>query len=132
MRNRTLLRAAAAVGLAVSAVAMSTGAATAAEKNGYLTSGEFGLFCFQNQANSVFDLYVSDANFTNDVFKGSQSCAGHTTNDWTESYLNLDTYEWSVHTNSSRGGTAGYIPAGYRGNASANFKNTISSAYIVW
>ncbi|PZT75952.1 MULTISPECIES: hypothetical protein [unclassified Streptomyces] len=130
MNTRRLLRAAAAAGIVVSAVAMGTGSAGAAEKDGWLTSGEFGLFCFQNQGNSVFDLYLHDDNFSNDYFKGSQSCAGHTTNDWTESYLNLDTYEWSVHTDSNGNGTDGFIPAGYRGDASSNFRNTISSAYL--
>ncbi|MFE5729784.1 hypothetical protein [Streptomyces sp. NPDC056528] len=130
MKPRFLLRAAATAGLLLGAVAVSTGSAGAAGKDGWVTSGEFGLFCFQDQQNSVFDLYVSDDNFANDYFKGSQSCAGHTTNDWTESYLNLDSYEWSVHTNSGGGGSDGYIPAGYRGNASSTFKNSISSAYL--
>ncbi|MFJ8858477.1 hypothetical protein ACIRD8_08565 [Streptomyces sp. NPDC102451] len=131
MNTRKVLRAAATTSLVLSAIAVSAGSASAAGKDGYVTSGEFGLFCFQNQTNSVFDLLVDDANFNNDYFKGSQSCSGHTTNDWTESYLNLDTFEWSVHTDANGNGTAGYLPAGYRGNASAKFKNTISSAYYV-
>ncbi|MFD4372614.1 hypothetical protein [Streptomyces sp. NPDC058486] len=125
-----LLRVAATAGLLLGAVAVSTGSANAAGKDGWLTSGEFGLFCFQAQANSVFDLFTHDENFSNDYFKGSQSCAGHTTNDWTESYLNRDTYEWSVHTNAEGFGSDGYIPAGYRGDATSTFKNSISSAYI--
>ncbi|MFE2555119.1 hypothetical protein ACFXGT_03655 [Streptomyces sp. NPDC059352] len=130
MKPRAFLRAAATAGLLLGAVAVSTGSANAAGKDGWLTSGEFGLFCMTAQQNSVFDLYVSDGDFSNDYFVGSQSCSGHTTNDYTESYLNLDSFEWSVHTDAGGGGSDGYIPAGYRGDASSTFKNTISSSYL--
>ncbi|MCY0931701.1 hypothetical protein OTB20_37080 [Streptomyces sp. H27-H1] len=131
MRSRIVMRAAVTAVLALSAVGLSLGSANAAEKDGWITSGEFGLFCLQNQGNSVFDLVLDDTNFANDYFKGSQSCAGHTTNDYTESYRNLDSFTWDVYTDWNRGGSHGTIPAGYAGNASATFKNAISSSYWV-
>lgn len=130
MKLRNSLRAVAAAGLVLGAVGVSAGSASAAGKDGWLTSGEFGLFCFQNQQNSVFDLYISDTNFADDTFKGSQSCAGSSTNDNTESYSNQDSFEWSVHTDLNGGGYDGYLGPGYKGNASATFKNKISSAYV--
>lgn len=130
MKIRNSLRAVATAGLILGTIGVSAGSASAAGKDGWLTSGEFGLFCLQNQQNSVFDLYVSDSNFADDSFKGSQSCAGSTTNDNTESYSNQDSYQWSVHTDWNGGGSDGLIPAGYKGNASTTFKNKISSAYI--
>ncbi|WP_448318759.1 hypothetical protein [Streptomyces sp. CO7] len=129
MNARRALRAIATAGLVLGAIGATAGSAEAAGKDGWLTSGEFGLFCLQNQGSSVFDLYVSDVNFSDDYFKGSLSCAGHTTNDWTESYSNRDTVEWSVHTDANGGGSDGYLPAGHVGNASTTFKNRISSSY---
>ncbi|MEU9303937.1 hypothetical protein [Streptomyces sp. NPDC048269] len=131
MLLRNSLRALAATGLVLGAFTVSAGSASAAGKDAWLTNGEFGLFCFQNQNESVFDLYSSDSNFIDDYFGGSKSCYNQITNDQTESYWNLDTYEWSVHTDWNGGGSDGYLAAGYKGNASFTFKNTISSAYYV-
>ncbi|MET9962960.1 hypothetical protein ABZ128_28500 [Streptomyces sp. NPDC006326] len=130
MKLRNSLRAVAAAGLVLGAVAVSAGSASAAAKDGWLTSGELGLFCYQNQGNSVFDLYTSEGDFQDDYFKGSQSCAGHTTNDYTESFSNRDSYTWDVYTNAFGGGNGGYLSANTKGNLSATFTNSISSAYI--
>jgi hypothetical protein len=130
--NRTCLRALTATAL-VLAAALGTGAGAASaavDKDGILDPGEFGLFCLQNQGGAVFDMYVADGDFRNNYFKGSLTCAQHTTNNYTESYLNRDTAEWAVYTEINRGGYVGFLPGGYRGNASSLYRNTISSAYL--
>ncbi|MER7760838.1 hypothetical protein [Streptomyces sp. NPDC097619] len=129
--HRPQLRALGAALALVALLGTGTGTASAAvDKDGILDPGEFGLFCLQNQGGAVFDLYVPDADFRNNYFKGGLACAQHTTNDYTESYLNRDSAEWSVYTEPNRGGYAGFIPAGYRGNASTLYRNKISSAYM--
>ncbi|MEV6682547.1 hypothetical protein AB0N09_37650 [Streptomyces erythrochromogenes] len=129
MKLRNSLRAFAAAGLVIGAVAVSAGSASAAAKDGWLNSGELGLFCESNQQSSVFDLYVSDENFANDYFKGSQSCAGHTTNDYTESFINQDNYTWWVYTDWKGLGTGGYLSPNTRGNLASTWFNKVSSAY---
>ncbi|MCB5169043.1 hypothetical protein LG634_30050 [Streptomyces bambusae] len=129
--NRTCLRALAAGFALAAALSTGTGPATAAvDKDGILDPGEFGLYCLQNQGGAVFDMYTADANFRDNYFKGTLACARHTTDDYTESYLNRDTATWSVYTEAYRGGYAGWLPGGYRGNASTLFRNTITSAYL--
>ncbi|MER7732528.1 hypothetical protein ABTX80_16755 [Streptomyces erythrochromogenes] len=132
MRTRNLLRGIAATALALSAVAVSTGSASAGdkEKDGYLTSTEFGLFCYENQENSVFDLWYSDPNFTDDWFKGSRSCAGQNVNDNTRSYLNGSGCGWWVFTHIDMMGNQGWVPSGHRGNATAAYRDQISSTAI--
>uniref|UniRef100_A0AAU2JR61 Peptidase inhibitor family I36 n=1 Tax=Streptomyces sp. NBC_00049 TaxID=2903617 RepID=A0AAU2JR61_9ACTN len=130
MKFGNSLRAVAAAGLVLTTVGIGAGSASAAEKDGWLTNGEFGLFCYQNQTNSVLDLYASDSNFADDYFKGTQSCANQSANDWTESYSNRDTYAWKVHTDWKGGGYGTSIAAGARGNTNVTFTNSISSAYF--
>ncbi|WP_424211714.1 hypothetical protein ACN20G_06205 [Streptomyces sp. BI20] len=130
MRSRKVLRAIAAAGIALGAVLASTGTASAAEKDGWLTSGELGLFCNSNQSSSVFDLYYGDFDFSDDYFKGSQSCAGQKVNDNTASYANRDAYDWTVHTDWKGNGQIKYLTSGAAGNLTGEFKNSISSAYI--
>ncbi|MCY0943196.1 MULTISPECIES: hypothetical protein [Streptomyces] len=130
MKLRSSLRTVAAAGLLLATLGAGAGSASAADKDGWLTSGEFGLFCYQNQQNSVLDLNVSDSNFADDFFKGSQSCAYQLTNDWTESYSNRDIYSWNIHTDWKGGGYGATIAAGARGNTNATFTNSISSAYF--
>ncbi|MET8698504.1 peptidase inhibitor family I36 protein [Kitasatospora sp. NPDC004723] len=126
--NRTIRRSL-AVGLSVAALSLTglaaAGSASAAGKDGGLAPGEFGLFYNQNQAGYIFDLADSDVNFSNDVFPGTSVGA----NDNTESYWNRDTRRWDVYTDADGKGIQGWLPAGQSGNASANFKNQISSAY---
>lgn len=129
MKMRNSLRAVAAAGLVLGAVAVSAGSASAAAKDGWLTSGELGLFCYTNQGNSVFDLYSGDENFQDDYFKGSQSCAGHTTNDWTESFSNQDSYVWDVYSDWKGQGDRGYINPGTRANLGDKWFDKVSSAY---
>ncbi|MCX4628336.1 hypothetical protein ACIA98_08870 [Streptomyces sp. NPDC051366] len=129
MKLRNSLRSLAAAGLILGAIGVSAGSASAAAKDGWLTSGELGLFCYSNQGNSVFDLYSYDSNFADDYFKGSQSCAGHTTNDYTESFSNQDAYVWDVYTDWNGQGSGGYIGVGSRDNFSSTFFNKVSSAY---
>ncbi|MGW0394552.1 hypothetical protein ACWDYJ_27430 [Streptomyces sp. NPDC003042] len=130
MKFRSSLGAVAAAGLTLATIGISAGSASATEKDGWLTEREFGLFCYQNQQSSVFDLYTSDSNFADDLFKGTQSCAGQVTNDYTESYSNRDVYSWNVHTDWKGAGYGATIPAGVKGNTSATFTNSISSAYF--
>lgn len=105
-------------------------AAAATEKNGYLEASEFGLYYNSNSGGCVFDLFGSDWNFVNDYFTGPWGCAGAggLIDDDTASYKNRDTYTWRVATDPNLGGLVGSLPPGYTGNASANFKNKISSA----
>ncbi|WP_327415729.1 hypothetical protein [Streptomyces sp. NBC_01233] len=128
MLTHNVLRGVAATALTLSALGLGMGTANAAEKDGYLTETEFGLFCYENQENSVFDLAARDRNFTDDWFKGSRSCAGQNVNDNTRSYLNRSGCVWYVNTHIEWQGSQGTIPAGYRGNASDTFKDQISSA----
>ncbi|MDX3534450.1 hypothetical protein PV721_08725 [Streptomyces sp. MB09-01] len=128
MRTRTILRGVAATALTLSALGLGMGTANADERDGYLTETEFGLFCYENQENSVFDLFSGDKNFGDDFFKGSRSCAGQMVNDNTRSYLNRSNCGWYVLTNIDWQGSQGFVPSGYRGNATDTFKDRISSA----
>ncbi|MBT2476703.1 hypothetical protein [Streptomyces sp. ISL-94] len=131
MKLRTSLRAAVAAGLILATVGIGAGSASATEKDGWLTDGEFGLFCYKNQTNAVFDLYGSDSNFGDDFFKGSQSCANQLVDNYTESYLNKDVYAWTVYTGWAGQGYSATLPVGARGNTTSTFTNTISSAFFV-
>lgn len=129
MKLRNSLRTVAAAGLVLGMVAVGAGSASAAEKDGWLTDGELGLFCWTDQANSVFDLYVNDINFYDDSFKGSRSCSGQLTDNNTESWSNRDTYTWKVYTGSGGQGYQTNLAAGGRGNLNSTFFNQISSAF---
>ncbi|MFE9769968.1 peptidase inhibitor family I36 protein [Streptomyces sp. NPDC005808] len=113
----------AALGTAGIATAGSASAATG--KNGVVEVGEFGLYYVTGSSGTVFDLFVSDTNFSGDVFPGTSISA----NDNTESYRNRDSLTWYVYTNAGAGGSEGWLDPGYVGNASTTFKNKISSAY---
>ena len=113
------------VAAVVATIAVAGPAAAATGKNGVVESGEFGLYLGPGSSGIVFDLLVSDSNFSGDVFPGTSISA----NNNTESYRNRDSFWWHVMTGSSYTGSHGCVPAGFVGNASATFKNTISSAY---
>ena len=113
-------------GVLAAALAVASPAQAATGKNGVLETGEFGLYYLTGSSGLVFDLYVSDSDFSNDVFPGTSIGA----NDNTESYRNRDSYWWHVFTNAGYAGAHGCIPSGYVGNASSTFKDTISSAYF--
>ncbi|MEV7526657.1 hypothetical protein [Streptomyces sp. NPDC091371] len=129
MKLRNSLRTVATAGLVLSAVAVGAGPASAAEKDGWLNEGELGLFCWQDQSNSVFDLYEIDINFYNDNFKGTRSCAGQLTDNNTESWSNRDTYTWKVYTGSGGQGYMTTLGSGGRGNLNSTFFNQITSAF---
>lgn len=119
--------AALAVGLIalVGVVAVAT-PASATEKNGVVESGEFGLYFVQGSSGLVFDLFLSDSDFRNDVFPGTSIPADNNT----ESYRNRDSFWWHVFTGVGNTGSHGCLPPGFVGNASATFRNTISSAFF--
>ncbi|MEV7445976.1 hypothetical protein AB0O22_33365 [Streptomyces sp. NPDC091204] len=113
----------------VCAILLGTaGQAAAMGKDGYLEVDEFGLFYYQNQSGCVFDLYGEDLNFNDNYFKSGCTGGGALVNDNTESYKNRDVYAWKVATDANIDGNVGEIPSNYSGNASATFKNKISSA----
>jgi hypothetical protein len=121
-RALTLLLAGA---MAVIGIMVGTGTASATGKNGVVESGEFGLYYVQGSSGLVFDLFVSDGDFRNDVFPGTGISADNNT----ESYRNADSFWWHVYTGVGGTGSHGCLPPGYVGNASATYRNTISSAY---
>jgi hypothetical protein len=126
MRHKHIVAVPAVVAVALAAVLATTSPAAAATgKNGVVEEGEFGLYSLQNQQSWVLDLFVEDANFADDVFPGTTISADNNT----ESYWNRDSFWWHVFTGAGYGGAHGCLPPGYVGNASATFKNTISSAY---
>lgn len=130
MRIGTTLRAVATAALVLGALGAGSGSASAAERDGWLTDGEFGLFCYPNQTDSVFDMTSSDNNFYNDLFKGTKSCANQVVDNYTESYSNRDGYNWKVYTGTGGQGYMTTYNAGTRGNTNSTFTNTISSAYF--
>lgn len=139
MTGSSAMRRMAGTALAATAVTglllTTAGTATAAgHKNGNVESGEFGLYYNSNYAGCVFDLLYSDERFSDDRFvssTSSQTCPGQnkTTDNNTASYWNRDVSAWDVYTDPKRGGIHGYVPLDYYGNASATYKNEISSAY---
>ncbi|MFD7556002.1 MULTISPECIES: hypothetical protein [unclassified Streptomyces] len=106
----------------------AAGPAAAYGRDGTLEDQEFGLYYWQNRSGCVFDLVTSDLNFADDKYRGSCSASGDPVNDTTESYWNRDVYAWKVGTDKDLGGNVGELPSKYFGNASATFKNRISSA----
>ncbi|MGW4032505.1 peptidase inhibitor family I36 protein [Streptomyces sp. NPDC004838] len=131
--KRRIVTAAAAAVAAAGLVFATAPNASAANKDGSLETGEFGLYYNTNLGGCVFDLLVEDANFSNDTFDapGASTCngLGQTTNDNAASYRNRDAYRWYVYTDSNAGGVEGWLDGGTWSNASANFKNRVSSAY---
>ncbi|MBD0707170.1 MULTISPECIES: peptidase inhibitor family I36 protein [unclassified Streptomyces] len=135
--QRTALRRVAVTALALAALgggalATAGSASAATHKNGYLETGEFGLYYSPDRGGAVFDLYTEDQDFSDDWFHGPGAGTGQSANDNTASYWNNDTYTWRVYTDANRGGVEGSLPPGHIGNASANFRNQISSAYFVF
>ncbi|MFF3763421.1 peptidase inhibitor family I36 protein [Streptomyces sp. NPDC001922] len=122
--HRALATAAALAALGGLGVA-TAGTADAAGKNGVVEVGELGLYYLTDYRSPIFDLYVSDADFSNDVFPGTSISA----NNNTESFWNRDSFTWYVCLNANYGGGCGYINPGQYANFSATFKNTVTSAY---
>ncbi|GFN07165.1 hypothetical protein GCM10010298_26700 [Streptomyces microflavus] len=106
---------------------LSAGSASAATSgDGYLASGEMGFFYLKGQGGPVFDPDINIPNFSLFVYTRQPQTS---VNDNTLSYWNRSSRTWYVYTDSFRGGVRGSIPAGHKGDASANFANKISSAY---
>lgn len=132
--NKTLRKLVVGGTAAVSASALLMGAAGPAAawaRDGNLENHEFGLFYRTGNVGCVFDLSGEDRNFDDDTFRSGCDGAGARVNDNTESYWNRDAYRWKVGTDKNLGGNVGTLPAGYWGDASATFKNTISSATFI-
>jgi hypothetical protein len=125
-RVRRVVATGAALAALVGTGLATAGSASAAGKNGVVESGEFGLYYSPNRGLPVFDLFVSDTDFSNDYFPGTTTRA----NDNTASYWNRDTLTWYVYTDANAGGNEGWLDPGYIGNASTTFRNRISSAYF--
>lgn len=136
MRAFHAARPAVTVALLVAACSLATAGPSQAA-DGTLSAGELGLFYNSDRGGAVFDLPAHgwDTNLGNDYFKGSGNGAGQVVGNNTASYWNRTTdNSLLVYTGTNFTGSYGYIPAGYIGNATATFKNTISSvdtAYIV-
>lgn len=105
-------------------ILISTTPASATAKNGVVELGEFGLYLNTGSTGTVFDLYLDDDDFSNDVFPGTSISADNNT----ESYRNRDAYWWHVWTGANYTGSHGCLQSGYVGDASPTFKDTISSA----
>ncbi|MFE0649252.1 hypothetical protein ACFVZH_11755 [Streptomyces sp. NPDC059534] len=105
------------------------GTAAASTKDGELELREFGLYYNSSLMGSVLDLYLADSNLADDRFPGYGSGQGQIVDNNAASYFNRDRVVWYVYTGSFAGGVEGSLPANYYGNASATFKNQVSSAY---
>ena len=110
--------------MAVVGLLLSAGTAGAAERDGVVEVGEFGLYYAPNSGLPVYDLYLSDPDFRGDRFPGSNLLVDNNT----ASYWNRDSFWWHVYTGYNYTGSHGCLSSGYRGNASVTFRNTISSA----
>ncbi|MFD9411102.1 hypothetical protein ACFWBN_29320 [Streptomyces sp. NPDC059989] len=129
-KNLRALRFAAAPAAIAAALLVTTASpASAWVHDGYLEQFEFGLYWDAGQQGCVFDSNNDDPNLTNDYFTGPAGCGGRgqNVNDNTYSYKNLDVYGRYVYTNSNYSGIRGSVPKGWTGDASSNFKNSISS-----
>jgi hypothetical protein len=129
-RNSRLRRRLATLGTAAAlvggvGVATAGPASAATHKNGVCESGELCLYYLTDYRGPVFDLYVSDNDFSNDYFPGTSTRA----NDNTESVWNRDTYTWYVYVHANRGGSRGTLSPGSYGNFTTTYKNQVSSAY---
>lgn len=125
MRTKRSMAMLIAIVTAVLSLLISTTPASAVGKDGVVESGEFGLYYLQGSSGLVFDLFVSDSDFRDDVFPGTSISADNNT----ESYRNRDSFWWHVFTGVGYTGSHGCLPSGHVGNASATYRNTISSAY---
>ncbi|MFD9379113.1 hypothetical protein ACFWBH_26865 [Streptomyces sp. NPDC059999] len=129
-KNKRVLRLALAPVAVAGALLVSTASpASAWVHDGYLEQFEFGLYWDSGQRGCVFDSNNDDENLNNDTFHGPSGCGGlgKGVNDNTYSYKSLDIKGRNVYTNSNYGGIRGSVPAGHTGDASSNFKNSISS-----
>lgn len=123
----TRITALTAVATLAAAVAM---ASPAHASNGVVGPGEFGLYYSPGSTGWVVEFTrpaswdQNDKDLRNNYFYGTTVIADNNT----ASYRNYDDrYVWYVYTGYSQTGTRGCLPAGWVGNASSTFRNTISS-----
>ena len=109
---------------AVSAAVLATTASPSTAATG--KNGVVELYYLQNFNGPVFDLFLSDSNFANDVFPGT----GINADNNTESDWNRDTFVWHVWTGANYTGNHGCINPGVFGNFNNTYRNTVSSAYF--
>jgi hypothetical protein len=124
MSLRTKIIAVTASAAAVLGMAATATPASATEKNGVVEPGELGLYFLSGLRPPIFDLFLSDPNFADDVFAGTSIPADNNT----ESLWNNDTFTWHVYTGPNYTGIEGCLPPGTSGDLTPAFKNTISSA----
>jgi hypothetical protein len=100
-------------------------AASAAELDGTLNSGEFGLYYLAGQSSSVFDSRLGDQDLSNNNFPNTGTHA----NDNTRSYRNRDTRTWWVYTAANGGGSEYGIGPGSVNNFNTTFSDKVSSLF---
>jgi hypothetical protein len=123
LRNKivaTVASAAAVLGLAAATAAP----ASAAGKDGVINSGEVVLYYLSNFGYPILDLYVSDANFADDILRPN----GYSADNNTESVWNNDTYYWNLYPGANYTGSCGYVAPGVSGNLAATWFNATTSA----
>jgi len=99
--------------------------ASRAGKDGVCQSGELCMYYLQQRQSHLFDLFVSDVNFSGDVFPGTGISADNNV----RSYINNDTFYWRVYSGANYSGTEILcIAPGDRGNFSRRDWDTASSA----
>lgn len=123
----TKITALTAVATFAAAVAMASPAQASTEHNGIVEAGEFGLYYSQGSSGLVFDMFYPSYGFQADVFPLNHSIR---VDNNTASYRNRTNSAATVATGYNWTGAYGCLPAGYVGNASTTFRNTISSADI--
>lgn len=128
---RGLRLVAAPVAVAAALLAAAAFPASAWVHDGNLEQFEFGLYYQYGPSGCVFDANNDDPTLTDNNFNGPSGCDGRTqnVNDNTRAYKNLDSNGWRVYTDSNYKGIQGSIPVGYTGNATTNFRDSISSIY---
>ncbi|GAB7044578.1 hypothetical protein JCM9533A_84290 [Catenuloplanes niger JCM 9533] len=97
--------------------------AHAAERDGTLESGEFGLFHRTNTA-LVLDLRQSDTDLRDDVFPGT-AIAVHGNTGW---FANRDTVTWHLYTGPNFTGSQGCVEPGHIGGPGGPIRFTIASS----
>ncbi|MGY1624254.1 peptidase inhibitor family I36 protein [Geodermatophilus sp. SYSU D00965] len=139
-RNLVLAAAATTLGIGgvllpgATAMAATTDASTTAtsvaptmyEKDGWCDAGEFCLYYMQNYGGDMFDLYLDDADFSDDGFSTNP---GRAADNNTRSYWNNDSYTWRVYDGYGyTGDELLCISPGDRGNFSSFDWDRASSA----
>ncbi|MFD7262526.1 hypothetical protein [Streptomyces sp. NPDC059874] len=128
---RGLRLAAAPAAIAAALLVATASPASAWVHGGYLEQFEFGLYYEYGPSGCVFDSNNDDPTLTDNTFYGPAGCDGRTqnVNDNTRAYKNLDINGRRVYTDADYKGIQGSIPPNYTGNATANFKDSISSIW---